>query len=222
MNNNVMDFLWSKSPDLQVKLAVALTGGLSITHNDTAYTQLVMQGSQYREQYPDTPPGQVPGVNNARSFFRAIGLDPTKRRPSSEALLQRALKEKGFHQVNTLVDTGNWCSLDFLLPICVYDADKIRGSVEFRMGRENEFYLGHNHNEVHLYGRYCVADESGPFGSPITDSVRTAVDTDTKNAVLLIFAPQDYPEHDLAANLDTFIQRSHDICGGALIEKILI
>ena len=217
-----MKLLWSKSPNLQVKLAVALTGGLTITQDDSAYAQLVAQGSRYREQYPDTPPGQIPGINNARSFFRAIGLDPTKRRPSSEALLQRALKDKGFHQVNTLVDTGNWCSLDFLLPICVYDADKIQGGVEFRMGRENEFYLGHNHNEVHLFGRYCVADEQGPFGSPITDSVRTAVDTGTKNAVLLIFAPKNYPDQDLAANLDIFIQRTGHICGGTLIEKIMI
>ena len=122
-------------------------------------------------------------------------MDPIKHRPSSEALLRRALKGKNYFSINTLVDLGNWCSLDFLLPICVYDADKTEGDITARLGHESESYYGHNNREINLYNRYLIADKKGPFGSPITDSIRTAINEKTKNAILIIFAPENYEDN---------------------------
>ncbi len=67
---------------------------LNVSDSKAAYVQLEACAESYRIQYSDTAISAVYGVQNARSFFRAIGLDPTKRRPSSESLLRRALKEK--------------------------------------------------------------------------------------------------------------------------------
>ncbi|MBN2357291.1 hypothetical protein JXO59_14340 [candidate division KSB1 bacterium] len=185
----------------------------------TAFDRLQHCAEQYRLKHRDYAISEVPGVSWGRAFFHAIGIDPTKRRPSSEALLHRALKGKDLYTVNSLVDVGNWCSLDFLLPICVYDAEKIIGDIHVRIGRTGESYAGINGQEVHLADRYVIADETGPFGSPITDSLRTAVGTGTRRALLMIFAPEYYDAHSLRQNMDIFAARAMDICGGSMVSS---
>jgi len=90
---------------------------------------------QLRTTY-STPSEASTVVLPARQLYRDIGIDPTKNRPSSEALLRRTLKGKGLYQINSVVDTCNFCSLQFLLPIGLYDFDKIEGCVILRIGMD--------------------------------------------------------------------------------------
>ena len=78
------------------------------------------------------PPVEVTAV---RTMYKRVGLDPTKTRPSSEALLRRVRKGDTLPRVNSMVDVCNWCSLEFQLPYGLYDADRIDGDVELRLGR---------------------------------------------------------------------------------------
>lgn len=198
-----------------IKIAALYIKGIEVDDSSEAYNELLKLASTTKQAYGKTAIGKVPGVQIARKLFRAINLDPTKHRPSSEALLRRALKDKLFHRINSLVDIGNWCSLDFLLPICVYDLDKILGKVEIRLGRSDETYLAHNGRIINLSQRYVLADDSGPFGSPITDSVRTAVDLSTTNSLLVIFAPNDIDSELLQQQAAKFSQRVKQYCGGS-------
>ncbi|MFC1887745.1 B3/4 domain-containing protein [Candidatus Cloacimonadota bacterium] len=200
--------------DAGIKVAAISFSGLEVNSSSGPFEQLLLLAAHYKEAYSKTTIGDVPGVQEARKLFRAINLDPTKHRPSSEALLRRALKNKTFHKINSLVDIGNWCSLDFLLPICVYDLDKILGSVTIRLGKDDESYLAHNDRIIRLLDRYVLADDSGPFGSPITDSVRTAVDESTINSLLVIFAPADIESSLLTELASKFSQRVGEYCGG--------
>lgn len=206
--------MWKIETTLPVKLAIVRIDGVAVHRDEGAFGKLLECAARYRERYTGKSAGEVPGVQHARRLFRSIGIEPTRRRPASEALLNRALKDKPFPAINTLVDVGNWCSLDFLLPICVYDADKIAGEVTVRKGREGESYLALNNREIHLTGRYVLADERGPFGSPITDSQRTAVRSDTRNAILVIFAPREFDSRQLREYANVFSQRVIDFCGG--------
>ncbi len=205
--------------DLPIKLAFIFIRDIKVSQERTAFEKLLQLADIYHQKYHDTAIGQVYGVQDARALFHSIGIDPTKHRPSSEALLRRALKKKDFNPVNTLVDIGNWCSLDFLLPICVYDADKIQGNVNVRLGRENETYMAHNHREIHLHNRFVISDEIGAFGSPITDSVRTAVTLSTTNTLLVIFAPENCHHHLLQDHVSAFGERVFEFCEGSF-EKV--
>ena len=205
-----------------MKLAVIEMQNISVTNEKKAYNKLLECAEEYAQNYQNVNIGDVPGVMNARTLFRSIGMDPTKHRPSSEALLRRALKGLDYFSINTIVDIGNWCSLDFLLPICVYDADKIVGDIIARLGREDESYFGHNKREVNLHNRYLIADEKGPFGSPITDSVRTGVDENTKNAILIIFAPGNYDDNLLKNQAEVFADRVKEIYSGELIDLFVL
>ncbi len=142
------------------------------------------------------PPAEPEGdIAVARRLYRAIGQDPTRNRPSSEALLRRVRKGTGLPRVNALVDTLNVCSLTLLLPFGCYDVDRIEGDVTCRVGVEGEGYEGVGNRWVNVSGRYTVSDDLGPFGNPSMDSLRTSITPACKNALVVVFAPSDY-EHD--------------------------
>jgi DNA/RNA-binding domain of Phe-tRNA-synthetase-like protein len=214
--------MWQKEKSLPLLLAMARMSGVTIAQDDRAYRQLCDCAASYKQRYAGSSISEVPGVEWSRKLFHAMNQDPTKRRPSSEALLNRALKDKPLYNINTLVDLGNWCSLDFLLPICVYDADAVQDQVRVRTGRNGETYLGHNDQIMNMEGRFIIADEEGPFGSPISDSQRTAVTTASRNAYLVIFAPVEYAGYKLQQQMSIFVERTKTLCGGKVEEQYMI
>jgi DNA/RNA-binding domain of Phe-tRNA-synthetase-like protein len=158
------------------------------------------------------PPAEVASV---RTMYKRVGLDPTKTRPSSEALLRRVRKGDTLPRINSLVDVCNWCSLEFQLPYGLYDAAKIDGDVELRIGRAGESYAGIRKDDVHVEGRIALVDSVGPFGNPTSDSARTMVTTATARALLVVFAPRDVDEHRLSRVLDATSARMSEFTGCA-------
>jgi len=149
-----------------------------------------------------------------RTMYRAVGLDPTRRRPSSEALLRRVARGDPLPRINSLVDVCNWCSLEFQLPYGLYDLDRIQGAIELRLGREGEEYPGIRKDAVHVAGRLTLADDLGPFGNPSSDSARTMVVPGVARALVVVFAPAQVAEPHLAAVLDATSRRILDAAGG--------
>ena len=119
-----------------------------------------------------SPPAEVASV---RTMYKKVGIDPTKTRPSNEALLRRVRKGDTIPRINSAVDIVNWCSLEFQLPYGLYDFSKVSGPVTMRLGAEGESYPGIRKDEVNVGGRITVADDIGAFGNPTSDSARTMV-----------------------------------------------
>jgi len=155
----------------------------------------------------------------ARRLYRAFGVEPTKRRPSSEALIRRVLKGKGLYRINTLVDVCNWCSMEFALPVGLYDTDRIKGNVVCRVGREGEGYAGIRKDWVNVAGRITLADSQGPFGNPSSDSLRTSVDLGTRSVLFVLFAPADCPAAELEAHLERAADRLIRLNGGEVVDR---
>jgi DNA/RNA-binding domain of Phe-tRNA-synthetase-like protein len=156
------------------------------------------------------PPTEVTSV---RTMYKRIGLDPTKTRPSSEALLRRVRKGDTLPRINSMVDVCNWCSLEFQLPYGLYDADRIQGGVALRLGRHGESYAGIRKDDVHVADRITLADDLGPFGNPTSDSARTMVTTATVRALLVVFAPIECAAVQVARVLDATAERMHQFTG---------
>lgn len=150
------------------------------------------------------PPEEIAAV---RTMYKRVGIDPTKRRPSSEALLRRVRRGEPLPRINSMVDVCNWCSLEFQLPYGLYDAAKIHGDVVLRTGRTGESYAGIRKDEVHVAGRITLVDSIGPFGNPTSDSARTMVTTATTRALVVIFAPIEVDARRLEQVLDVTAQR---------------
>src|SRR5690606_2963071 len=124
-----------------------------------------------------------------RAMYRRFGVDPTRTRPSSEALLRRVRKGDPLPRINNVVDVCNWCSLEFQVPYGLYDLAKVQGAIVLRTGAPGESYPGIRKDDVHVDGRLVLADTLGPFGNPTSDSARTMVTPDATSVLTLIFAP---------------------------------
>jgi DNA/RNA-binding domain of Phe-tRNA-synthetase-like protein len=157
------------------------------------------------------PPAESAAV---RAMYRRVGIDPTKTRPSNEALLRRVRKGQPLPRVNSLVDVINWCSVEFQLPYGLYDTAHVIGGVTLRLGRGGEEYAGIRKDTVHVAGRITLVDERGPFGNPTSDSARTMVTTATADVLVVVFAPLDVSRARLETVLDVTAGRIDDIAGG--------
>lgn len=149
-----------------------------------------------------------------RAMYRRFGIDPTKTRPSSEALLRRVRKGDPLPRLNTAVDVCNWCSLEFQVPYGLYDLAHIDGSIELRAGLPGESYAGIRKDDVHLEGRLVLADARGPFGNPTSDSARTMVTPATTAILTVIFAPSPLSPAALQHMLDVTSTRMREFAGG--------
>jgi DNA/RNA-binding domain of Phe-tRNA-synthetase-like protein len=156
------------------------------------------------------PPVETTAV---RTMYKRVGIDPTKTRPSSEALLRRVRKGDTLPRINSMVDVCNWCSFEFQLPYGLYDAAQIQGDVTLRIGREGESYPGIRKDDVHVGGRIALVDTRGPFGNPTSDSARTMVTTATTRALLVVFAPREVDVARLARVMDTTSERMQQFTG---------
>jgi DNA/RNA-binding domain of Phe-tRNA-synthetase-like protein len=146
--------------------------------------------------------GDLGDAGRARALYRRFGTDPTKVRPSSEALLRRLKKGEPFPRVNSLVDVANAMSVQLQVPVGLYDLEKIRGDeLVLRLGTEGEKYTGIGKERVNLAGRICIADAEGPCGNPSADSARTMITTATERAAWIYFLPVTDEEVDRTAEL---------------------
>ena len=146
--------------------------------------------------------GETAGLAPARALFRRFGIDPTRVRPSSEALLRRLKKGEPLPRINSLVDVANAMSIQLQVPVGLYDLGRVRGDeLVVRLGKEGEGYLGIGKEHVNVAGRICVADAEGPCGNPSSDSARTMITTETESAAWIYFLPVGEDDIDRTAEL---------------------
>ena len=81
-------------------------------------------------------------IRSYRDFFWRVGIDPTKIRPASEALIRRILSDKPFPRINTLVDSYNLASVVSGVPIAAFDIDKLVEKLQMRKSKSEETFLG--------------------------------------------------------------------------------
>ena len=158
-----------------------------------------------------SPPAESAAV---RTMYKKVGIDPTKTRPSNEALLRRVRKGDTIPRINAAVDIVNWCSLEFQLPYGLYDASKITGGVTMRLGRDGEKYAGIRKDDVNVGGRITVADDAGAFGNPTSDSARTMVTPDATELLVIVYAPIEISKAQLERVAAATAERMQVILGG--------
>ena len=166
-----------------------------------------------------SPPAESLSV---RTMYKKVGIDPTKTRPSNEALLRRVRKGDAIPRINSAVDVVNWCSLEFQLPYGLYDASKISGAVTMRIGAEGEKYPGIRKDEVNVGGRITVADDIGAFGNPTSDSARTMVTPATTDLLVIVYAPAQVARTQVERVLSATAERVALAVGGSLSALLVL
>ncbi|MHB1908191.1 MAG: B3/B4 domain-containing protein [Nitrososphaerales archaeon] len=98
---------------------------------------------EVKEKYPTQE--DLRNNTNARcyrDFFWKVGIDPTKTRPSAEALTRRLFGGRELPRINTLVDAYNVASVRTQISIAAFDLDKIGKQLELRFAKKGERFLG--------------------------------------------------------------------------------
>jgi DNA/RNA-binding domain of Phe-tRNA-synthetase-like protein len=143
-----------------------------------------------------------PGLLEWQLIWKTLGADPSRYRPSAEALYRRIKKQNYLPSIHSAVDMNSFLSLQYEIPLGLYDADKIEGDVEIALGTSSDQFEGLNNRINTLTNILVSKDAKGAFGSPYVDSKRTAVTEDTKHA-LHIFYLRPSMEKDTALQLLT-------------------
>lgn len=209
--------MFSLSPALAsiVRPAVLWWSGATVVDPESRLDPLLSAAEARVRAHPPAESASV------RAMYRKVGIDPTKTRPSNEALLRRVRKGLALPRVNSLVDVINWCSVEFQLPYGLYDLAQVTGNVTMRLGLDGEEYAGIRKDTVHVGGRITLVDERGPFGNPTSDSARTMVTPATTEVLVVVFAPVDVDRARLTTVLDVTASRMADIAGGAETGRLI-
>src|SRR5215510_4249781 len=172
------------------RLGVLEMDGLRVTESSDELKGLLNNlAGEFATRYKDAALGEIDTVRKIRAIFHRSGLDPTRYRPSSESLLRRAVKAKGLYFINSVVDLINYFSLKMLCPMGLFDADLLKPPFIWRPGREGEAYEGIGRDRLNLVNFPLLADSDGPFGSLVSDSMRTRVTETCTRILWFTFAP---------------------------------
>jgi len=196
----------SLAPELRgrVRLGLLVLEGVQVRAGDEALqAEIEASASELRGRHASAPSSSVPGVEQARGLYKSLGLDPTKTRPSNEALLRRVLKGEALYRINTLVDALNLCSLREQVPFGLYDLERVRPPVTLQLGGPGAGYEGIRKAWVNVEARPVLVDAEGPFGNPTSDSGRTCIRLETTRALVIAYLPSSTPAARLLAILDT-------------------
>ena len=218
MDLKMLDSLIAKEFEGAARVGILEIDGIRVQESPEAVKSLLNSlAEEFAKKYKDQPLGEISTVKQIRSIFHRAGLDPTRYRPSSESLLRRAVKAKGLYFINSVVDLVNYFSLKMLWPMGLFDADKLKPPITWRVGQEGETYTGIGRDQLNLAHFPLLVDQEGPFGSPISDSMRTRVTEACTRILWITFAPPgaNIPQAEFAETMIRFnggeVKSSHQL-----------
>ena len=206
-----------------IKFGLLLAEHVQVIKNDPNFEFIFLElERELKNKFANYPPSDDKIVGHVRRMYRRIGWEPTRYRPSSEALVRRLLKNKGLYRINNLVDYGNLVSAKYHLPMGLYDVEKINGNIIFDVGRADESYKGISKEFIHAEGKLILRDETGIFGNPTADSLRTSITEDTQSALIVFFCPPEVDDSYMDSVLDNLQSFYSDTSPNATIEKMIL
>lgn len=130
---------------------------------------------------------QQPAIAATREVYKRCGKDPSRYRPSAEALRRRLMRGIDLYQIDTLVDLINLVSLRTGYSIGGFDADKIQGiNLELGVGRAEEPFEGIGRGVLNIEGLPVYRDAIGGIGTPTSDHERTKMDLGTQHILAIV------------------------------------
>lgn len=128
-----------------------------------------------------------PSIAATREAYKRCGKDPSRYRPSAEALRRRLMRGISLYQIDTLVDLINLVSLRTGYSIGGFDADKIQGSsLVLGIGKADEPFEAIGRGELNIEGLPVYRDLIGGIGTPTSDHERTKMGLETTHILAIV------------------------------------
>ena len=174
----------------------------------------------YRQRYTTDSIKSMRPIQATREAYKRCGKDPSRYRPSSEALCRRILKGNPLYQIDTLVDLINVVSIASGYSIGGFDADKIDGNtLTLGIGRAEEPYEGIGRGMLNIEGMPVYRDASDGIGTPTSDNERTKLTLQTTHLLAIINGYSGTEGlHEAGIYLQELLRRHAGSDGGIIIE----
>jgi DNA/RNA-binding domain of Phe-tRNA-synthetase-like protein len=132
----------TKTPEITrgTGLSLAILENVLVTKSVPENTAIFEEiGSTLRDTHTIEDVKNHPIVRAYRDFYwRVLKIDPTKTRPSSEALARRILVGNPMPQISNIVDAYNAASLVTYVSLGAYNSDKAPFPLKLRVAGEGE------------------------------------------------------------------------------------
>ncbi len=188
-------------------------------YSEPLWNEINALGEEYRRTLSTETLKLLPGIAATRAVYKRCGKDPSRYRPSSEALIRRMLQGKELYQIDTLVDLINLASIKFGYSIGGFDADKFVGdTITLGVGKEGEPYEGIGRGMINIAGLPVYRDEKGGVGTPTSDNERTKIGLDTTRTLIVINGYDGNRDNVMACAsfLQDLLRRYADSDGGTV------
>lgn len=160
-----------------------------------------------------------PIVRAYRDFFWSLDIDPTKTRPSGEALLRRILQGKNIPKISNVVDVYNLASLKTIIPLSGYDLDIVFPPLVIRFSREDDVFQGIGMpSPVKLERKMLLLTDQKRILCiyPYRDSDATKITSRTKNVLIVGYGAPKIENEKLEEAVSTALELIKKVAGGII------
>ncbi len=157
-------------------------------------------------------------LRRQRDFFWQLGVDPTKVRPASEALLRRIVQGKGLPRISPVVDAYNLASVTTLLTFSAFDAAKVEPPVRVRFAEAGEEVLLIGARKKRLSGHELVLTDASRVLCVYVhgDADATKVTDATRDVLLVAYGVPGVSDTELEGGLTVAARYILRFAGGEL------
>lgn len=154
---------------------------------DGLWAEITAAAARVRETTPMEMVNKRPSVAAIRAAYKALGKEPNRYRPSSEALCRRCVKGLELYRSLAVIDLINLISIVTGHSIGGFDLDKVQGdTVRLGVGREGEPYEAIGRGPLNIHCLPVLRDAVGGIGTPTSDNDRTKLSADTTALLMTI------------------------------------
>ncbi|MEM3874574.1 MAG: phenylalanine--tRNA ligase beta subunit-related protein [Candidatus Bathyarchaeia archaeon] len=175
--------------------------------------------AEFRTQHSVEGLKENPVVRAYRDFYWRLGIDPTKTRPSGEALLRRVLHGDEPPTISTAVDAYNLASMKTIIPISGFDKDTLHPPFNVRFAENGEPFTGIGMEKpMALKSNMLVLADTQRVLCiyPYRDADQTKITPETKNILLVAYGAPGITQQQLEEAVKTALEFIKAYCGGEI------
>jgi len=171
--------------------------------------------SDIKARYGAVNMPDLPEVKAYRAFVKAMGADPSSRRPAPEYLLRRALDDR-FPAINNLVDSCLLATVEHWVAAGVYDMQKVKGEVRTALAEKTDpFELIDGRKVGPKLDEIVLRDDQNVFAAYTLGDAKAAMVTQkTSNALIVVWNAPGITRDRVEAAVNSLAAYTRKYCGG--------